>query len=154
MADCPKTVSSWASGWPVDDCAHPEGGRSSSEPRTSHDVADVHARALAGAAGGRFLHHEVWTVGGLMTYYTAFVIELHFRRVHLLGSTRHPDEAFVVQAFRGLTAADDVLRAGRFLICDRDPKWSGAMEALLRTVDVRVVRTSIRWCQGSSGGAS
>jgi putative transposase len=27
------------------------------------------------------------------------------------------------------------------LISDRDPKWSGAMEALLRTVGVRAVRT-------------
>ena len=69
------------------------------------------------------------------------MIELYSRRVHVLGSTRHPDEAFVVQAFRGLTADGNVLRAGRFLICDRDPKWSGAVEALLRAVGVRVVRT-------------
>jgi hypothetical protein len=45
----------------------------------------------------------------------------------------------VVQAFRGL-ADGNVLR-GRFLICDRDPKWSSAMEALLTTVGARVVRT-------------
>ncbi len=30
---------------------------------------------------------------GLVTYYTAFVIELHSRRVHLLGRTPYPDEA-------------------------------------------------------------
>ena len=65
-----------------------------------------------------------------MTYYTAFIIELHSRRVHVLESTRHPNDAFVVQAFRGLAGDGDVL-VGRFLICDRDPKWSGAMEALL-----------------------
>ena len=34
-----------------------------------------------------------------------------------------------------------MLRAGRMLICDRDPKWSRAVETLLATVDVRVVRT-------------
>jgi hypothetical protein len=88
-----------------------------------------------------FFTTEVWTAGGLMTYYTAFVIELHSRRVHVLGLTRHPDDAFVVQAFRRLATDGDVLRFGRFLMCDRDPKWSGAMEALLRTVGVRVVRT-------------
>ncbi|HZA93547.1 MAG TPA: hypothetical protein VE420_13055 [Gemmatimonadales bacterium] len=38
-----------------------------------------------------------------MTYYTVFVIELHSRRVHVLGSTPHPDEAFVVQTMRHLT---------------------------------------------------
>jgi putative transposase len=79
-----------------------------------------------------FFTTEVWTARGLMTYDTAFVIELHSRRVHLLGSTQHPDDAFVVQAFRGPTAERDVFRAGRFLICDRDPRWSAGMEALLR----------------------
>ena len=52
-----------------------------------------------------------------------------------------PDDAFVVQAFLGLTGDSEVLRTGRFLVCDRDPKWSSAMESLLRTVGVRVVRT-------------
>ena len=83
----------------------------------------------------------MWTHCGLLTYYTAFVIELHSRRVHVLGSTPHPDHAFVVQAFRGLAGDRDVLRARRFLICDRDPKWSSAMEELLRAVGVRMVRT-------------
>ncbi len=58
----------------------------------------------------------------------------------MLGSTPHPDNGFVVQAFRGLAGDRDVFRAGRFLICDRDPKWSSAMEEPLRAVGV-VVRT-------------
>ena len=29
-----------------------------------------------------FFTTEVWTTRGLVTYYTAFVIELHSRRVH------------------------------------------------------------------------
>ena len=66
----------------------------------------------------------MWTRHGLLTYYTAFVIELHSRRVHVPGTTTHPDNAFVMQAFRSLAGGSDVLRAGRFLICDRDPKWS------------------------------
>ena len=88
-----------------------------------------------------FFTTEVWTPGGLVTYYTAFVIELQSSRVHALGSTRYPNDGFVVQAFRGLAADGNVLRSGGILICDRDPKWSGAMEAPLRTVGVRVVRT-------------
>jgi hypothetical protein len=45
-----------------------------------------------------------------------------------------------VQAFRGLAGDNDVLWPGRVLICDRDPKWSAAIEELLRAVGVRVVR--------------
>ena len=52
---------------------------------------------------------EVWTHRGLLTYYTAFVIELHSRRVHVLGATPHPDQSFVVQAFRGLAGDNDLL---------------------------------------------
>jgi uncharacterized Zn-binding protein involved in type VI secretion len=89
-----------------------------------------------------FFTTEVWTARGLVTYYTAFVIELHTRRVSVLGSTPHPNGAFVVQAVRGLLAETDaVLRDGRILICDRDPNWTDAMEELLSSVGVRVVRT-------------
>jgi transposase InsO family protein len=77
-----------------------------------------------------------------VTYYTAFVIELHTRRGRVLGSTPNPDGAFVVQAVRGLLGESDaVLREGRILLCDRDPNWTSAMEAVLSTVGVRVVRT-------------
>jgi hypothetical protein len=33
-------------------------------------------------------------------FFTAFVIELHSRRVHVLGTTPYPDEAFVKQTLR------------------------------------------------------
>jgi hypothetical protein len=57
-----------------------------------------------------------------VTYYTAFVIELHTRRVAVLGSTPNPDGAFVVQAVRSLLGETDaVLRERRILLCDRDP---------------------------------
>jgi hypothetical protein len=40
------------------------------------------------------------------------VIELHSRRVHVLGSTTHPDEAFVIQTMRALTDDVDGFSAG------------------------------------------
>jgi hypothetical protein len=55
-------------------------------------------------------------VRGLVTLYTVFVIELHLRRVHVLGSTPCPGEAFVVQTMRHLTDdVDGVLRGNRSL---------------------------------------
>ena len=92
-----------------------------------------------------FFTTEVWTSRGLVTYYTAFVIELHSRRVQILGSTPNPDEAFVLQTIRPLTSEiDGVLGNGRVLICDRDPKWSSAVRRFLEEAGVRVIRTPAR----------
>jgi hypothetical protein len=61
------------------------------------------------------------------------VIELASRRVHIIGSTPHPNERFMRQIVRTLTAADDgVLARHRLLICDRDAKWSASVRARLR----------------------
>ena len=81
-----------------------------------------------------FFTTEVWTVRGLVTYYTVFVIELQSRRVHEAGSTPFPDEAFVLQGMRSLAnAIDGVLANGCVLICDRDRKWSrGVLESSSR----------------------
>ena len=83
-------------------------------------------RAHWGAiAGADFFTTEVWTWRGLVTYYTVFVIDLASRRVQIVGSTPHPDELFMRQVGRTLTAADEgVLVGHRVLICDRDAKWS------------------------------
>ena len=96
-------------------------------------------------AGADFFTTEVWTWRGLVTYYTVFVIDLASRRVHILGSTPHPDELFMRQVGRTLTMADDgLLRAHRVLICDRDAKWSGEVRRLLSDGGIRVVQTPWR----------
>ena len=97
----------------------------------------AHWQALVAAD---FFTTEVWTSRGLVTYYTACVIELHSRRVFILGSTPHPDEAFMVQTLRNLTDVDGVLGPNRLLICDRDRKWSAAIR-FLEMAGVRVIRT-------------
>jgi transposase InsO family protein len=108
-------------------------------PMTWRTFLRAHWRALWAAD---FFTTEVWTVRGLVTYYTVFVIELHSRRVHVLGSTPHPDEAFVVQTMRHLTdGVDGVLCRDRLLICDRDRKWSAAVEGFLASAGVHVIRT-------------
>ena len=110
-------------------------------------MGGVYAGALECVHGRGLFTTEVWTVRGLITYYTVFVIELHSRRVHIVGSTPHPDEAFMLQIARQLTdATDGVLKEQRFLICDRDQnqKWSSAVRHLLETSGVRVIRTPFR----------
>jgi putative transposase len=88
---------------------------------------------------------KVCTLRGLVMYYTLFVIELHSRRVHMVGSTQHPDEDFILQIARHLTDATDGLPGGRgFLNCDRDRKWSTGVRHLLKTSGVRIIRTPFR----------
>src|SRR5215510_2228160 len=91
-----------------------------------------------------FFTTEVWTLRGLVTYYTVFVIELHSRRVQIVACTPHPDEAFMLQIARQMTDADGVLQEARFLICDRDCKWSAAVRRVLESAGVRVVRIPFR----------
>jgi len=86
----------------------------------------------------------VWTLRGLVTYYTVFVIELHSRRVQVVACTPRPDEAFRLQIARQLTGADGVLQEPRFLICDRDGKWSAAVRRVLESSSVRVIRIPFR----------
>jgi len=76
----------------------PSGGR----PTAWRTCLQAHWPALVAAD---FFTTEVWTTRGLVTFYTVFVIELQSRRVRVVGSTRYPDEAFVVQALRPLTGA-------------------------------------------------
>lgn len=96
-------------------------------------------------AAADFFTTEVWTRRGLVTYYTVFVIDLASRRVHILGSTPHPGDAFMGQLVRLATAADDgVLFGHRALICDRDRKWSYAVRQQFDDAGIRVVLTPVR----------
>jgi putative transposase len=95
--------------------------------------------------GPDFFTTEVWTWRGLVTFYTVFVIDLATRRVQVVGSRPHPDEGFMRQVGRTLTAADErVLGGHRVLICDRDAKWSAPVRARLGEVGIRVVQTPFR----------
>ena len=74
-----------------------------------------------------------------------FVLELHSRRVQVIGCTPYPDEAFVIQCLRQVTGEPSgLLRGGRIQLCDRDPKWSRAVEQWLGTAGIRMVRTPPR----------
>jgi putative transposase len=79
----------------------------------------------------------------LRTLYVLFAIEVGSRRVYMLGVTRSPDSAWVTQQARNL-AVGERLRDIRFLIRDRDAKFSGPFDELFRTEGVRVIRTPVR----------
>jgi len=80
---------------------------------------------------------------GSKTIYVLFFIELSTRRVHVAGVTTHPDSTWVTGQARNL-AIDERLSGVRFLLRDRDAKFCGPFDAVLRAEGVRVIRTPIR----------
>jgi putative transposase len=79
----------------------------------------------------------------LRTLYVLFAIELRSRRVHVLGITANPDSAWVVQQARNL-AVGEHLRDIRFVIRDRDTKFSAPFDEVFRTEGVRIIKTPIQ----------
>jgi len=81
----------------------------------------------------------------LRTLYVLLFIELGSRRIHLSSSTAHPDSAWVTQQARNL-ALDLETRARpiRFLIRDRDTKFTKAFDAVVLSEGARVILTPIR----------
>ncbi len=81
----------------------------------------------------------------LRTLYVLVFIELGSRRIHLSPATAHPDAAWVTQQARNLALGlDGRSPAFQFLIRDRDAKFSGPFDAVLRSERIRVIRTPVR----------
>jgi len=110
-------------------------------PTSWHTFLKAHWGAIAGAD---FFTTEVWTLQGLLTYYTVFVIDLASRRVQIVGSTPHPEALFMQQIVRTLTMAEHEALDVHVLICDRDRKWSREVRRQLGDADVKVVLTPTR----------
>jgi putative transposase len=84
---------------------------------------------------------EVWSKSGLVTFYLLFVMEVATRRVHFAGCTTNPDEAWMKQVARNLTAfGDGFLEGKRYVLMDRDTKFSAAFRAILQDAGVNAVR--------------
>jgi transposase InsO family protein len=84
-----------------------------------------------------FFTAEVWTLGGLVTYYVLFFIHLGSRQVHVAGVTPHPNEAWMIQVARNVTMEEwGFLSPGQYLIHDRDGKYCPAFHQLIDAAGV------------------
>src|SRR6516164_3514504 len=88
-----------------------------------------------------FLTVEVWTGRGLVTHYVLFVISLCDRLVEIAGITARPDEGWMLQMARNLTDSEGgALRAKKYLIIDRDTKYTEQFRRLIRDEGTKVIR--------------
>src|SRR5262245_44917708 len=97
----------------------------------------VHWEVLAATD---FFTVEVATWYGLVTYYVLVVMELATRRVEIAGITPYPTAAFMQQCARQLTEPFEGFLVGkRYLIHDRDTKFTQAFDRLLKASGVAPV---------------
>jgi transposase InsO family protein len=81
----------------------------------------------------------------LRRFYVLFVIELGRRRVHLAGCTTNPTGAWVTQQARQLawTLYEQPSRF-RFLIRDRDSKYTRDFDAVFASEGIEIIKTPVR----------
>jgi putative transposase len=73
------------------------------------------------------------------------VIEHDTRRIRILGATPHPTASWVTQAARNLVMdLEDAGSRARFLIRDRDGKFPGLFDAVLKVAGLEIVLSGIR----------
>jgi transposase InsO family protein len=88
---------------------------------------------------------ELWLGRTLVRYHVLFAIELATRRVKILGIIPEPYGSWMEQIARNATdGVDGFLLGKRYLITDRDSRFTKEFRSILKASGVRVVRTPPR----------
>jgi len=85
----------------------------------------------------------------LRRLYVLFFIELGSRRVHFAGCTTNPSGEWVVQQARNLSFTG-LFERMRFLIHDRDSKFTASFGEVFRSEGIRVIHTPVQAPQANA----
>jgi hypothetical protein len=106
---------------------------------TWREFVRAHRRSML--AVDFFTVETIW----LQRLYVLFFIELGSRRVHIAGCTASPSAPWVTQQARQLTwTLAEHPESFRFLIRDRDQKFTASFDEVFRSSGLEVIRTPFR----------
>jgi putative transposase len=104
-------------------------------------------RAFLRAQAASMLAVDFFTVEtiSLQRLYVLFFIELGSRRVHVAGCTANPTGAWVTQQARQFAWTLQERRSSfRFLIRDRDSKFTRAFDSVFASEGIKIIKTPVR----------
>ncbi len=125
-----------------------------------HGVPPAPQRTKQGSSWRTFLSHyadqmlacDFFTVetAWLKTLYVLFFIEVGTRRVYFAGCSAHPTAEWVTQQARQISwTLRDEQQPIRFLIRDRDTKFTAAFDRVFSSEGIEIVRTPYRTPQAN-----
>ena len=111
---------------------------------TRREFVRAHRQSLL--AVDFFTVETIW----LPRLYVLFFIELGSRRVHVAGCTANPTAPWVIQPARQLSwTVAERSEPLRFLIRDRDQKFTDGFDEVFRSEGIEVIRTPFRTPQAN-----
>jgi putative transposase len=91
-----------------------------------------------------FMTSHAMTAKGLMEVYILFFINIKTRQVILGGMTTSPNEEWMKQVARNMTAFDEDFEGAKYLIRDRDTKFAASFDQIMKDSGIKIIKTAVR----------